>query len=421
MKNEIQEILEKNGIQIYQEDIDVSEENMKKKGYRKMSMEDVLRFTTIFQDAPEVAKDIFYNKAVQRSFNDAVKDTYRLILDPQFHLGRSHRTPSAFSGNAFDAGNHLKTVSEWMKNDSELNLSMLPEISTRFFSIASFITGQYYISQINHNIEYIKSEIEEVQQFLENDKDSKIQAVVDNLADITDHLSHIRLDPLRISTTIKAIGDIKTIAKTYISFNNKRINQEINKASSDDNLTTIENKIKTIAKATIQYELLVEVYCHAVLMEILLSNITNKEELYLYRTKMKKVIDRYLVVLDTVQEWIKTYLENNHSLNEKSKIQKAVNVLLAGSELTISLLGKHHHNHASFKRTVASVNNLFNENRVKDRKEQINLSNGLMAPLVERQSTVEGAIEKLDNYIEVTSKELIFIKTGEVIYTNIPE
>ena len=420
MKNEIQEVLEKNGIQIYEEDTDVSEEKMKQLGYRKMSVEEVLRFSSIFQDAPEIAKDIFYKKAVQKSFDNAVKDTYRLVLDPQFHLGFSHRTPGLFSGNAFDEGNHLKTAAEWMINDSELNLSILPEIASRFFSVASLITGQYYISQINHNIEAIRTDVGYVKQFLDNYKDSKIQAIVDDLDDISKHLIYTIRDPMRISETYNDIKKIETDAKQYINFNKTSIEQEKATATINDDKSIIQRKIQSVTEQLSQYGLLVEVYCYAVLIEILLSKVTNKEELLLYRKKMQRMIDDYTTMYNSVEKWIETYLEKSRCLNEASKKQIATNVLIYGVGFLAGIKGKRHNNHSIIK-MAKNINSLFNDKRTKDKHEQVKHSQDLLAPVIENESSIEHSIKSLNDYMKIVSEEIVFVKKGDLIYTNIPE
>ena len=98
MENELQSILEKEyGIRVYREDL--PKEDLQRRGYRKATHLEVERFNTIFQYAPYIAKDVYYADAVKKSFDSAVKGSFRVKIEPGLQLGKSHTTEGAFKGN----------------------------------------------------------------------------------------------------------------------------------------------------------------------------------------------------------------------------------------------------------------------------------------------------------------------------------
>ena len=108
MQNELQSILEKEyGIRFYREDL--PEEDLQRRGYRKVTRLEVERLNAVFQYAPYIAKDVYYADAVQKSFDSAVKGSFRVKIKAGLYLGQSHTIEGAFKGNLYDANGKLKS------------------------------------------------------------------------------------------------------------------------------------------------------------------------------------------------------------------------------------------------------------------------------------------------------------------------
>ena len=132
MQNELQSILAKEyGIRFYREDL--PEEDLPRRGYRKATHLETERLNAVFQYAPYIAKDIYYADAIQKSFDSAVKGSFRVKIEPGLHLGQSHTTEGAFKGNLYDVNGKLKTQADWLENAAKLDVSMAPQIASSIF------------------------------------------------------------------------------------------------------------------------------------------------------------------------------------------------------------------------------------------------------------------------------------------------
>ena len=79
MQNELQSILEKEyGIQVFHEDL--PKEDLKRRGYRKVSRIEVEQLNAVFRQPPYIAKDVYYADVVQKRSEYAVNGFFRVII-----------------------------------------------------------------------------------------------------------------------------------------------------------------------------------------------------------------------------------------------------------------------------------------------------------------------------------------------------
>lgn len=411
MENEIQSILANQyGIEVYRENL--SEENLKQRGYRKATPEEVAHFNAFFQYAPQIAKDSYYASSAQEAFNTAVQGTYRLKLDPKYHLGTSAKTPGAFSGNAFDPDNNLKTQAEWFINDSKLNLSKIPEIASLAFHAASFATGQYFMAQINKNLSEIKNETQSIRHFLEVSRAGEIANAIDELMDIQQHLKYIESDPERRADVLNRLHNIQKTARIYVSHPRTAINDEKKKASDSDKNEVIKGRVDTITQALLEYRLLLWIFCQAKLIEIYLTH-RSTEELELDREEMNRDVRTYSDTVLNSFEWIERYLNENHSLNGISPTEY---LIMAGSGAAFAFggtLGKI----AGLRISDWTLGKATAKRRDKKRKQ---VAHAALQWANVDDGSVEVPVRRLSQYIEATRNKIEAIKIGDVIYTNLP-
>ena len=423
MENELQETFDKHGIKVYREDSSVDE--LLQHGYRKVSGLDYSYLLPILQTIPRLAKDMYYKNEFQKAFNNAVQDTYRLILDPSLYLGMSHTTPGAFKGNAYDIEGRLRTHADWIKNNPSLDISQIPQLAACLFDVASSLTGQYYLSQINTNICSIKIEVEEIKQLIENLIDGEIITAIDGLEETTQHLQYIISDQERRQNEIQKIHAIEDTAKKYIVVYKNSIEQEIKETDDTDNRANVEKHIRSVTNKWVKYRLLVETYCHSKLLEIILSNITNSNELSLYYDKMNAYVEEYILTHDSTHDWIISYLNNNHSLNQRGVLQKVANVGLTSALLVAAASGKGRRNTAKHVKRLAKSGKMINktvDEKIKENKRDMEFyANSLTIPIIESKSTVKSPLTYLSKYITISSDKVELIIVGDDIYTSLPE
>ena len=166
-----------------------------------------------------------------------------------------------------------------------------------------------------------------------------------------------------------------------------------------------------------QYRILVGVYCQSKLLEIYLNNIRDAEELMLYRDELSESVDSYLCLYDDTLTWMRTYLDENHSLNNKSAGQilaligvGAVPTVLGGAILGLTL----------GRACVHSVNDRMDANRQKKKNGYVEYAQNLADSVSAYHRTVKEPVTSLTKYIEATRKTTEIIKIGDSIYTNLP-
>ena len=415
-QNELQYILEKEyGIQVYREEL--SEEALHRRGYRKATRLEAERYNAIFQYAPHIAKDLYYADAVQKSFDSAVKGSFRVKIEPGLHLGQSHTTEGAFKGNLYDANGKLKSQADWLENAAKLDVSMAPQIASSFFNVTSFITGQYFMSQINRGLSDIKTDTEKIKQFLEDDKNSTIQAAIDELNEIVNHLPFIAENPDRVNLKLQRLSAIQATVNKYINMSQKTISSARQEFKNSDKGVTIKKRINSVVNAMTQYRVLVDVYCQSKLIEIYLNKILNTEELTLYRDELNHFINSYTDNLRSTSDWINNYLNENRSLNNIGAGQ-ILAMITAGVAVPV-LRGDLLFPTVTGLKAAKKVYDFMDSKRQNVKAENVDYAKELMKT-VSDVNGVKEPVRNLTRFIEASKREIEIIKIGEEIYTSLP-
>jgi len=397
------------GIECFREES--SELELQERGFRKATAEEVTRFNMLFQFAPQIAKDSYYASATKEAFDSAVRGTYRLKLDPRYHLGKSSHTPGAFNGNAFDDQNSLKTQAEWLANTEELDLSKIPQYAEMAFNAASFVTGQYFMAQINRNLAELKSDTEDIKRFLEVRRHGEINDAIEELKDITNRLDFIVLSPREVERTLNKTDRIRSTARINIPQAVDAINIIIERASKKDKEKEIKEKLDNAADALLEYRLLLWVYCQAKLLEIYISGIQDARELDVILAELRGYTDAYFETVIKTSDWMWKYLEENKTVNGKIPLIYGT----AGVGLLMSILGGEIGRELS-KVAIDKVGDS-HRRRIMD---YVHHMNDAMDSVHSYEDTVREPVKNLARYIETTRDKIEVVKIGETIYTNMP-
>ena len=91
-------------------------------------------------------------------------------------MAKSHGNPNAYravglknSNNQVGGGNP-----ELFKNGAVLDVSSAPQIALGVFNAASFVTGQYFMSQVNGKLAAITDGVDRIEHFLDAEQRSKL-------------------------------------------------------------------------------------------------------------------------------------------------------------------------------------------------------------------------------------------------------
>ena len=368
-------------------------------GYRKMSVNEVAYIEPLFEIAPQLVVDRINKVAVQRAFKEANANSYKCILDPTKHLATIKGTTDVYIGGALDnKTNQVAGQARWLKNDVQLSVSNLPNVALNAFNALSVITGQYFMSQVNANLSEINSGIKGIQKYLEDKEESELETAFQELSDILAHLQFIRKSSDRVNSTIVQLDSIRNVSKNSINLHKKQIDNVIKTATSTDKETIITENLNKIRKSLIQYRFAVYIYNLAHILKIYLTNVTDVEELSLYRDELESIIDKYKVMYENAITWSENYLDDTNALNKSSKMQI---ILSLGTGVALTLMGGKYSSYKLGGQAASLVNDLFDEKRSK-KKNQMVISHEEYKSHMSDMQMVEASITAMDNYINAT-------------------
>lgn len=109
----------------------------------------------------------------------SVGQLYQAIIPQGAVLDHSRAMDGAFRGSYRQVANSIKGNANWVPVDNTAvnNLAAVGAINT-VMSVASMVVGQYYMTQINSQLEGISSGIEKIADFQQNEFKSKVYALV---------------------------------------------------------------------------------------------------------------------------------------------------------------------------------------------------------------------------------------------------
>lgn len=333
---------------------------LENQGYRKMSLEELHYVEPLFKFAPQLIVDKINKVAIERTFKAATENSYKCLLDPSMHLATIKGTSDVFLGSGLDnATNKVKGQARWSKNDAVLSVSNVPNIALKAFNALSAVTGQYFMAQVNAKLSDIKDGIDEIKQYIDAVKQSELEAALQELYEIIEHIQFIKKDTERTRATITQIEDIRKVARSSIKLHRNQIEKTIRSASKTDKEDVISKNTHEIKKYMVQYRYAVYVYNLAQIMKIYLNDITAVEELSMFRNEISDTVNQYKKLSGRTAVWVKKYLDEANSLNKASTGQK---LLLFGSGI---LVGKLSGNYIVAEQTASRVNDFLKGSRKK--------------------------------------------------------
>ena len=298
--------------------------------YRKATSQEIGMLSQLFGCLPSTVtgytKDVMMNKA----FNEAVKGTFRIVIPEGMHLANSRTTPGALKTLLLSAENRSKGPADAFVNDAVLNLSKVPDFVNAAFSLASFITGQYFMSQINDKILDLHRDINKVLAFLEDDKISEIYAAVEELTDLISKLSYVRESNEKIVIAVNRTRALQETARKNIYFYERRIKRALSEMKENKgNEEAVDSKRDNIHNYLSFCVTCLDLYCQAKMVEVGVLPMSI-EEVGIYKQDINDAVEKFTNLIEAAQ---KTIIEcTNDSIDiRKAKDRKEKNGNVAAS------------------------------------------------------------------------------------------
>ena len=386
------------------------------KGYRRIGAAEVARLSSVFQYIPQIAAAHINEGAIQTAFNAVTEGTYRVRLEAGMHLCRSRLTPGAFRAVGLDnATNKIAGNAELFANDAALAVSKAPQIALCVFNVASLVTGQYFMSQVNGKLTELKGSVSRVEQYLDASQRSELKAAFQELEDITARLDFIKTNEQKVNSTVEQIHSVQRTAQKSMNLRQEQIAREKATANKTDEDVEIIRKLDAIGKYIMEYRYAAQLYCVATLLEVQLRGITDTDELSAYRTQMNTRVEQYLNDYALCENDLSDYLSKNHVLNDRSFLQN----LATGATTVVSIALGGIAGIFPGLRLASNVDDLFKDNQKRIKAERVGYVKQFMDELSDVSSLLS-PVKAVTNYISSVGKEIDIVKIGDEYYTNIP-
>jgi hypothetical protein len=274
----------------------------------------------------------------------------------------------------------------------------VPNVALNAFNALSAVTGQYFMAKVNANLSVIKDGIVEIKQYIDAVKQSELEAALQELYEIVEHIRFIKKDPERTRATITQIEDIRKVARSSIKLHKNQIEKIIQCASKKDKEDAISKKTDDIKKYMVRYRYAVYVYNLAQILKIYLNDITDVEELIIFRNEVSDTVNQYKELFGRNAVWVKKYIHEANSLNKPSMGQK---LLMLGSGI---FFGKLSGSYIVAGKTASQVNDLFKDSRKKKKEAHI-VRNDEYQIQMNDMELIESSIGAIDKYIDLTGRK----------------
>ena len=418
--NDLQLVLkEQYGIEEYYIESITSEELLNN-GYIEVPENIVASISSIFQYIPQNVAQFIDAKAANKSFEYAINGSYKVILKPGTKLAESKKTMGAFRGSQLDINtNQLDGQAEFVKNNASLQNSSASRIALNVFNVISFVTGQYFLTQINEKLSSVKKGINHLEQILESDKRSQLKADYQTLEQINKRKEYIKSNDLQLLSTLTELKSIQRNARGNINFYQEQAEIIRNKTNPKDKDKEIEENINNIVTNLIHYRCAVFVYCLAIQLELYLSYDHNVKYVKCVYDDLSEVIKEYKSDHSHYEKVMSTYLYDSIQLNSPGIAQLAADALaITASSIILNKCPFLPDPYSLSHDATRPIDSFFNNRRDKKRNEIVEqLENGLHQS--KDLSQIDTSIKGLEQYIEINNGTIELIKIGNKYYSNV--
>lgn len=333
------------------------------------------------------------------------------------HLCRSHLTPGAYRAVGLsNATNQIAGNAELFANDAVLTVSNAPQIALGVFNVASMVIGQYFMSQVNSKLTSLAMSVGKLEKMLDAQRHGELKAIAQELEDIREKSKYTIVDTNKTNEAINQIHDIQRTAGKSMNTSQELVMSELKSLKKDDKIDTIKAHLESVVKYLVEYQYAAQIYGIATLLEVQMRNITDPDELTMFRTQINKRVDQYKTDQGEAERTIAKYLDQTHVLNDRSALQWITSSLAAGiSSFAGGLFGA-----VNAPRIFSLVDGLFTDHQKAQKAEISQKSFSEFAPLKDTV-LLDSPASSIDRYINTVGREIEYVKIGEDYYTNLPE
>jgi hypothetical protein len=284
------------------------EDSEKYDSYKKISDDDFAKINACFQNVPFVLKSI----------NDAncYSGTYKVVYDKGLGgLQRSAKDPTLFRANVVAPGtNNDITGQALLQELNPSEIMTLSNIAKASFTAASIATNQYFLARIDNKLESVEKKVNEIQRFLEIDKESQLWADGEFLKEVRDNAQYILNNETYSQATLINVQSIRRTALANIKLYYEQLQNFKSTLNQNDNSKETTEKLNKYKVYLPNYWYSVYLYELAYYLEVYLSNITDSSFLQKVILEMEKIVSMYQEGYDVIRVLFNKYIDEVKAL-----------------------------------------------------------------------------------------------------------
>lgn len=223
------------------------------------------------------------------SFNGLVRMKYNKKASQTFQ--KSKDTKGFFRGNIVNAvgdnkGDYAGEI-EWQHiSESELAVSSV-------MSILSFITSQYYLYEINSNLDDISNTVNSIESFLETEKRSMIDSKIKYLQELIEYITDIQNNPTEVQSCLTELQRIKIESYADYRLFSIRIDEKIKLMKSIKKQDEMKNCLGTLSNFLSELWCSLYLYANSKYIEVLLAEISAEKRLGSIQNDLESLLEEF--------------------------------------------------------------------------------------------------------------------------------
>lgn len=296
----------KNEIILLDEELGLSivpiEQDESFKRYTKVSKDDFAKLNACFRDVPYMLKEL----------NDArfYSGTFKVIYDKGLGvLQKSAKDPNFYRANIVKPGTNNDITGQALLQEIKPNEIMkASNLIMSAFSVAAIATNQYYLARIDSKLDAIEKKVDEIQRFLEIDKESQLWADGEFLKETRNNIQFIIEDDIYRQATLTSVQSIRRTSLANIKLYYEQLIElkelldlKDNDKETNANLNKYKGYLPRFWYSVYLYEVS---YC----LETYLSKIIDEKFLQQVIIEMEKIINMfnegYRVISNEINQYI---------------------------------------------------------------------------------------------------------------------
>ena len=116
---------------------------------------------------------------------NSTRDVYRVVLPAGAKLANSKTMKGAFRA-IYHGANGIKGQANLVKDTTQKGISIAANSISSVMNVASMVVGQYYMSQINNELDKINNNLSEIKNFQDNEYKGRVISLVSHVKNIAD-------------------------------------------------------------------------------------------------------------------------------------------------------------------------------------------------------------------------------------------